>query len=355
MVPVVYGPADVSHAFLSALSYVSTRSKQAAIAVEIVDKYVAVCPAWHEHPSTVIHRPVDATHRNPCTCFLSPRPCLFNFYPITQQAHQAVLDEADGVLAAIPPGIVGPELSFLERYKEIAELLSAEAAQSSSSSLQLQQSGLGGGGGSLASGGPNARRAGALAVEMLAPCDGEACAGVALSDSTPMLPPPRSWAHLLRLSVPALDATAAAAVGTAAEEEHTSPVTAAQVHVLLAKLQALVASEHRVGSVRGVGHCSGGGYSSTSTLASAPAPYWFRGGRSSTSARGDRAEVSEIRYALARCLGAAFMDQNAQEAAPPEDVGGRRQRLAGGPPSGMMLLGTKRLPAEALIAPRVAV
>lgn len=258
--------------------------------------------------------------------------------------------------------MAGPELSFLERYKEIAELISAEAARPSSSPQQLQQhrAGVRGGGrGSLASGGPNARRAGALAVELLAPRGGDGCAAAAISDPTPPLPPPRSWAHLLRLSVPALAATATAAEEEEGEmEEDAAPVTAAQVHALLAKLQALVASERRVGSVRGVGHRSWGCSSSrTSTLASAPAPYGFRGvggASGGASARGGgEEEVSEIRCALARCLGAAMMAQNAQEAAPPEDVGGRRQRLAGRP--GMMLLGTNKLPAEALIAPRVAV
>lgn len=283
------------------------------------------------------------------------------FFGEQQQAHQAVLAEADGVLTAIPPGVAGPERSFLERYKDIADLLSVEAARSSSSQQQqLQQhQGFGGGGGSLASGGPNARRAGALAVEMLAPRGGgDACAAAQLLGPTPP-PPPRSWAHLLRLSVPALGATAAAAgvaaaaaAGAEEEEEETTPVTAAQVHALLAKLQALVASEHRVGSVRGVGDRSRGRYSSRSTLASAPAPYGFRGGGGGSGS--GREEVSEIRSALASCLGAAMMAQNAQEASPPEDVGGRRQRLAGRP-NERMVLGTKRLPAEALIAPRVVV
>lgn len=282
------------------------------------------------------------------------------FYPNKQQAHRAVLAEADGVLAAIPPGVAGPELSFLERYKEIAELLSVEAARpwSSSWSQPLQHSGLGESGGSLASGGSNARRAGALAVEMLAPRGADTCAAAALSDPTPTLPPPRSWAHLLRISVPALEATANAVLGGAAEAEEeaeTAQVSAAQVHALLSKLQALVASEHRVGSVRGVRHDSRGRYSSTSTLASAPAPYGFRGGGGlGASARGEGEEVSGIRCALARCLSVAMMAQNAQDAAPFEDVSGRRQGMAG-PPSGVMLLGTKRLPAEALIAPRVAV
>ena len=165
-------------------------------------------------------------------------------------------------------------------------------------------------------------------------------------------PPPRSWAHLLRLSVPALEATAAAAMAGAGaavpmeEDEEAVVVTAAQVHALLAKLQALVASENRVGSVCGVGRRS----SSRSTLASAPAPYGFGG-----EGGGQEKVVSKIRRALASCLGATMMIQNAQAAAPSGAVGGRRQGLASGRRSEMLLLGNKRLPAEALIAPRVAV
>lgn len=258
-------------------------------------------------------------------------------FHLSHKAHQAVLAEADGVLAAIPPGIAGPELSFLQSYKEIADLLS-----------------VGGGPGG------KARLAGALAVKMLgsrdgyhedAITDGGAPARAAFSDPTP---PPRSWAHLLRLSIPALEATAAAAMKTRAaatqeeeEEEEAVAVTAAQVHALLAKLQALVASESRVGSVCGVR----GRSSSRSTLASAPAPYGFCGG----GERGQEEEVSKIRRALATCLGATMMIQNAQEAAPPEAAGGRRQELGSGRRSEMRLLGKKRLPAEALIAPRVAV
>eukprot|EP00903_Cladosiphon_okamuranus_P022095 g20317.t1 len=239
------------------------------------------------------------------------------------EAQRAVLAEADGVLAAIPPGITGPELSFLESYKEVADLL-------------------------LARGNANTRLAGALAVNMLAPCDGYnhegAPDGGHAALSAAPTPPPRTWAHLLRLSVPALEATAAAAMAVPMEEEgeEAITVTAAQVHTLLAKLQALVASETRVGSVCGVRRRS----SSGSTLASAPAPYGFCDG----GGAGEKEEVSRIRRALAACLGATMAFQNAHEAAPP----GRRQELASGRRS-EMLLGSKRLPAEALIAPRVAV
>ncbi|CAN0550140.1 unnamed protein product, partial [Ectocarpus sp. 12 AP-2014] len=222
------------------------------------------------------------------------------------QAEQFVLAEADGVLAAVPPGVNGPELSFLGRYKEIADLLSAEAAAQPS---PPHASGIGSS--SPAAAGPGARLAGALAVDMLAPrgsCDGEG--SEALSTLTP---PPRTWAHLLRLSVPALKAAtdaaaaaAAAAGGSAAGadegEEASAGVTVAQVHALLAKLQALVASEHRVGSVRGVWNRSRGGPGcGGGTLATAPAPYGFcSGGGSSVE------QVSEIRRALAGCLGTAM-------------------------------------------------
>lgn len=257
---------------------------------------------------------------------LSPSLRLTRFVLPPHKAQQAVLAEADGVLAAIPPGITGPELCFLESYKEIADLLSAVGER-----------------------GGEARLAGALAVEMLAPRDGY--------DGVAPTPPPRSWAHLLCLSVPALEATAAAAVagaeGRAAVfrdegQGEAVVVTAAQVHALLAKLQALAASENRVGSVCGVV----GRSATRSTLASAPAPYGFcAGGRGG----GQQEEVLKIRRALATCLGATMMIQNAQEAAPSQAFGGRQQGLASGRRSEMSLLGRKRLPAGALMAPRVAV
>lgn len=287
-------------------------------------------------------------------CLLSPATFAAGLDPFPErQAQHVVLAEADGVLAAVPPGVNGPELSFLGRYKEIADLLSAEAA---AQPPPPHASGIGSSWPAAA--GPGARLAGALAVDMLAPrgsCDGDAAvAGDSEALSTPT-PPPRTWAHLLRLSVPALiaatDAAAAAAGGSAAGadegEEASAGVTVAQVHALLAKLQALVASEHRVGSVRGVWNrsragpgCGGG------TLAAAPAPYGFcSGGGSGVE------QVSEIRRALAGCLGAAMMAQNAAEAAP-EAVGSGRRRGGRGD---FTLLGTRRLPAEALIDPRVAV
>lgn len=276
--------------------------------------------------------------------------CASPFRLAKKQAQQAVLAEAEGVLAAIPPGVSGPELSFLERYKDIADLLSADAARPSP-----HQQGLGSVRGSPLSdsAGPGARLAGAIAVDMLAPRDGGggeggdaegdlAEGGVATSCAPE--PPSRSWAHLLRLSVPALKATSMAAAGEADEEQAT--VTAAQVHALLAKLQLLVASERRVGSVRGAwaGLSGGGGSrgSKSSTLDSAPAPYGFRRG----DAGGD--ELLEVRRALANCLAATMMVQNEEEAAP-EAVRRRGGR------TDLLLLGAKRLPAEALVAPRVAV
>ncbi|CBN78178.1 expressed unknown protein [Ectocarpus siliculosus] len=229
-----------------------------------------------------------------------------------QQAQQVVLAEADGVLAAVPPGVNGPELSFLGRYKEIADLLSAEAA---GQPPPPHASGIGSS--SPAAVGPGARLAGALAVDMLAPrgsCDGDA---------------------------------PVAGAGADEGEEASAGVTVAQVHALLAKLQALVASEHRVGSVRGVWNRSRGGPGcGGGTLATAPAPYGFcSGGGSGVE------QVSEIRRALAGCLGAAMMAQNAAEAAP-EAVGSGRRRGGRGD---FTLLGTRRLPAEALVDPRVAV
>lgn len=272
------------------------------------------------------------------------------------QAQQAVLEEAEGVLAAIPPGVSGPELSFLERYKDIADLLSAEAARPSPQ--QQQQQGLGSArASSLAeSTGPNARLAGAITVDMLAPRGGSGGGGDAagMADSYPPEPPSRSWAHLLRLSVPALKATAAAVTGEVEEETAATSVTAAQVHVLLGKLQLLVASERRVGSVRGAWGLSSSrrgssGSNSSSTLDSAPAPYGFRGSGGGGASGGE--ELLEVRRALANCLAATMMVQNAEKAAPEAAGQGRRR----GGENDLLLLGAKRLPAEALVVPRVAV
>ncbi|CAM9148054.1 unnamed protein product [Scytosiphon promiscuus] len=282
------------------------------------------------------------------------------------EAQRAVLAEAEGVLAAITPGVTGPELSFLERYKDIADLLSAEAARSSpQQQQQQQQQGLGSLRGSppVDTVGPGARLAGAIAVDMLAPrggsgggvrdAGGGAAEGNAAASGIPE-PPSRSWAHLLRLSVPALKATttaATAAAGEAEEEDAAVTVTAAQVHALLGKLQLLLASERRVGSVRGGwGGSSGRGGSRNSTLDSAPAPYGFRrnvGGGGGSG--GD--ELLEVRRALANCLAATMMVQNAEEASPGVVGRGRRR----GDHDDLLSLGAKRLPAEALVAPRVAV
>lgn len=218
-----------------------------------------------------------------------------------------MLNEAEGVLAAIPQDFAGSELSFLERYKEIAELLLAETEERS---LSMEDSP-----------GPHARRAGALAVDMLAPP----------SDSDisppPQPPPSRSWAHLLRLALPTLREIGGGGGGGGRGGAADAPITARQVHILMGNLQALVASEHRVGTEGGV---------RPSTLSSAPAPYGFRGGKE---------EVLELRRALAGCLGATMMVQNALDAG----SAGRMDSRGGS------TWGSERLPAEALIAPRVAV
>lgn len=188
---------------------------------------------------------------------------------------------------------------------------------------------------------PRACLAGELAVDLLAPRDGAGrdphAPGVVLQPP----PPTRAWAHLIRLAVPALRAQAGSfsdggagggwqIEGLASGSAVEAPVSAQQVHALLAKMQALVASESRVGSERP---------DRPSTLPSAPAPYGFRGGRE---------EVLEIRHALVGCLGAAMMVQNAEETAPDGvNRGGWKAPLAGG--------GGKRLPAGALIVPRVDV
>lgn len=209
------------------------------------------------------------------------------------------------MLAAIPQGLTGLELSFLERYKEIADLLSAETEERSRSMED--------------SPGPHARRAGALAIGMLATPDTNV-------STAPQAPPSRSWAHLLRLALPTLRLIGGGG-GDEGDAAVMASIKARHVHVLLGKLQALVASEHRVGTE------SGGG---PGTLSSAPAPYGFRGGEE---------EVLEIRRALAGCLGATMMVQNASEA-------GSARRTDS---VGSSVWGSGRLPAEALIAPRVAV
>ena len=239
-----------------------------------------------------------------------------------------MLAEAEGVLAAIPPGPAGPELSFLQRYKTIADTLlgDAEGGDQSMEEDSLE---------------PRACLAGELAVDLLAPRDGAGrdpnAPGVVLQP-----PPTRSWAHLIRLAVPALRAQAGSFSGDGiggggwrVEGLQSgcvvgAPVSAQQVHALLAKMQALVASESRVGSERP---------DRPSALPSAPAPYGFHGGRQ---------EVLEIRHALVGCLGAAMMAQNAEETSP--DGGSRDGWQAAASGSG-----GKRLPARALIVPRVDV
>lgn len=246
-----------------------------------------------------------------------------------QQAQQAALDEADGVLAAIPPGLSGPELSFLQRYKNIANFIFKETKTQSQQEPQQEDI-------EDFSPGPHARLAGALAVEMLAPCENPRKPVDANGVHLPP-PPPRSWGHLLRLALPALRATTADVQmnsSSGGESDAAVTITAGQVHALLAKLQALVASEHRVGS-------KGGASDRRSTLPSAPPLYRFGGG-------GDDGDdvVREVRVALAQCLGATMVVQNSKEMRAPTTSRGQARRTA---------RGSKRLPAEALIAPRVAV
>lgn len=276
----------------------------------------------------------DTRVKKTCSNFPSS-PCfaLYLYWSCTKnkttQKPKAVLAEAGGVLAAIPPGITGPELSFLERYKEIADLLMEEINARSRQTVAQNENNAG-----APAAGPHARAAGALAVNLLAPriqTDGDSSA-----------PPPRSWAHLLRVALPALRESAAKALagGGGPDDADTSGIiTASQIYALLAKMQKLSASEWRVGSgsggeVNGDGGC--GGVSSGFIFATAaPKPYGFQGGRE---------EVVEIRKALADCLGGALMAQNARECSR-EGRGG----TAGGRVDGAA--GRKRLTADTLIAP----
>lgn len=259
-----------------------------------------------------------------CTYFASPRRCH------ESQTQEAVVEEAEGVLAAIPEGVDGPELYFLKRYKAIADLLVVEERE------RLREAG--------GYPTPHTYHAGICAVDMLAPPDGD---GGVLAESTPPTPsaqlscppPPRVWAHLLRLALPALSTPGATGVGSGGRPQPEgstikrgaeAAISTAQVHVLLSKLQALVASEYRVGSHAG---------NRSSTLPSAPAPYGFRGGRE---------EMLEIRRALATCLATTMMNENARETVRVKRAAGTRER-------GGVSWETKRLSAEALIAPRVAV
>lgn len=213
----------------------------------------------------------------------------------------------------------------MERYKDIADLLYAQAEERSQSMDDSR--------------GHHARLAGTLAVDALAPRDDTVnlvpTSPASAAASSPILhpAPSRSWGHLLRLALPALKASVAAveggsggAPGALLESDVGPTVTAPQVHALLAKVQALVASDYRVG-------CQGG--NRASTLSSAPAPYGFRGGKE---------ELLEIRRALASCLATAMIVQNAEERAPEGKGTGEEGAW-----------GAERLPAAALIAPRVAV
>ena len=190
--------------------------------------------------------------------------------------------------------------------------------------------------------GANARLAGFCAVEMLVPCKhpcghpggiapGSGCFG--FMPHPP--PPPRTWAHLLRLALPVLEAppreeanTENRAVGAEIIGHGAQDIDLSKVHVLLARMQTLATSEHRVGT-----ECGG---RTTSTLPAAPAPYGFRGGED---------EVLRIRTALASCLARAMMAKNREEVAPGVDEGTRERKMSD----------SERLPPGALITPRAAV
>lgn len=247
-----------------------------------------------------------------------------------KEVAQAALDEAEGVLAAIPPEISGPELFFLARYKDIADNLMAESEARRRQRRNAPTTAL--------ERGPGARAAGFLAVKLLAPpvaadnSSGSSAVSASSQASSPP-PPPRTWAHLLRLALPALKASGEAAADGQGADGEVDVVTAPQVHALLGKMQVLAASEHRVGST------GGGASGRPSTLSRAPKPYGFHGGRE---------EVLEIRKALANCLSGAIMVQNA--------LGGRARRVAAVSATGHSGGASRRkVPAETLIGPRVSV
>lgn len=251
-----------------------------------------------------------------------------------QEAQKSALFEAEGVLAAIPPRVTGAEVFFLERYLKIADLLIGDGETRPESMEEDSAVSC-------------ARAAGLLAIQLMAPrtavsgstgADG-ASRSTSLSArgrTTPHYPPPtRSWAHLLRLAVPALNSLGAAmdaGVGgnSGDSRAETSPVSLSQVHTLLAKLQRLEASQHRVGGERGSGFMA----------QPSRAVYGFH----------DRREaLLEVRRALVRGLSGAMMAQNAQE------------RLAGPYPEGersekdKIVAPTNWLPVGILMSPRVPV
>lgn len=186
---------------------------------------------------------------------------------------------------------------------------------------------------------PSRVAAGNLAVDLLAPC-GRGVAHPSEDTQQCYPPPPRSWPHLFRLALPALRASATAAAEGGSSDGNVPIITAPQVHVLLGKLQVLVASEHRVGGSVAWEREGRGQSELPSSYAACVAPYGFRSGRD---------EVREIRKALASCLGAAMMVQNA------DLLSDTRRGGVGGNGRAIVPSTRKRLPAEAMIAPRVSV
>lgn len=224
--------------------------------------------------------------------------------------------EAEAVLAAIPPGIAGPEIDFLASYKDIADCLMEEiAARSRTDTGQ--------------SAGVHAKSAGVLAVNLLAPCKEPGA-----DNATPLSSPrSRTWAHLLRLAVPALEQRGkvplrqGSGVGCGGGDE-VAKIALHQVHVLMAKLQKLEASSHRVGD-------DGARFGSTSRR-----PYGFHGGRE---------DLIEVRRALVKGLSGAMMLQNAKGRVAGCVVDGRATY------QGRAVTQAPRLSAEGLLVPRVGV
>lgn len=223
--------------------------------------------------------------------------------------------EAEAVLAAIPPGIAGPEVDFLASYKNIADCLMEEIAARSRADSENSP-------------GVHAKSAGVLAVNLLAPCREPGADSASLSS-----PPSRTWAHLLRLAVPALEQRGKAALSQGSgvgcgRGDEVAKIALHQVHVLMAKLQKLEASSHRVGDGARSGSAS-------------RRPYGFHGGRE---------DLVEVRRALVNGLSGAMMLQNAQG------------RVSGGLGDGRALHQGRaviqqapRLSAEGLLVPRIAV
>lgn len=253
-----------------------------------------------------------------------------------QEISRAALAEAGGVLAAIPSDVTGPEVAFLKRYKEIADLL-MEEIESSSNRI----------GGELP--GSSARTAGARAIDLLAPptvpqtrdsalrvaVDTDAVTPLQRRSDLPVSPPPRSWGHLLWLAAPALHASAnAASCRSGVSDDKSDPdmpiISISRIRVLMDKVERLAAGEYRVGS-------GAGGVSALSTESCAPYGFYF-----------GQQILQEIRQALSLALSGAMKVDNAQ---------GRPAAIAWGGPTPERRVGANmvKLPAAILVAPRVSV